>query len=583
MPRRIVPLLLLICAIPGASQLVRAEELICPTLLVSGELDPGLTDVERRLACGDPEGAGTGNPWRTVPLSQARYHLRIFLQQRGYHHPKITESEGRNILEPGEPTRVSEAVALDAPPFFDLSRKRGVAGERLTPKLLDELENWSVSELQRLGYPCPRVVARANAETGRIELQVEEGRAAVFGPVSEESIPGLRDGTLRRYDAFREGGPFNDLWLKVTAHRILLDDVVQSAHFAPLCEEFERSGLPAVRIRQETVAGAPRLLAIGFGLNTEGLLLLRTSWRNGRLGPGASSYQAVALGSAREQSLSLETQWYFRDRPSRLRFRPVLELRHENEEFFEQLALLARLTPATSWDGDWIGLQGGLGPSLNFYRTLRGAGVGMSRFLSLDGDLRLQTHDFEYFAASPRSGYRFTLRANGTRDGFLSEVSAARGLLGWELLWNLRERDPPLWVLGIRGAAASTLTPERTGAGTRLPLDYIHFLGGSADLRGWGRRELPDANGALSAVFSDVELRLVGQLPLGFEPFAFLDLGAAGREPASLDSPVYRSPGLGLRWSSPIGVFRASVAHGFPETETTPSHFQFYLSYGEEF
>jgi outer membrane translocation and assembly module TamA len=144
-------------------------------------------------------------------------------------------------------------------------------------------------------------------------------------------------------------------------------------------------------------------------------------------------------------------------------------------------------------------------------------------------------------------------------------------------------------VLGVRGAAATTITGERPGPDIKIPPGFRQYLGGSRDLRGFGREELPaNGLGGLSSVFGGVELRFGGPLPLGTQPLLFLDAGALGNAPWSLDHPAYVSPGFGARWESPIGVVRTSLAHGFilPGDTSVPdsfSHLQFYLSLGEEF
>jgi outer membrane translocation and assembly module TamA len=85
----------------------------------------------------------------------------------------------------------------------------------------------------------------------------------------------------------------------------------------------------------------------------------------------------------------------------------------------------------------------------------------------------------------------------------------------------------------------------------------------------------------MTAFYLDPELRFT-DLPLfGLQPFVFFDLGETGATPASFDSPLLYSPGLGLRYKSPFGVFRTTLARGFPLD--TPGGWNFYFSFGEEF
>jgi outer membrane translocation and assembly module TamA len=98
---------------------------------------------------------------------------------------------------------------------------------------------------------------------------------------------------------------------------------------------------------------------------------------------------------------------------------------------------------------------------------------------------------------------------------------------------------------------------------------------------------LPDETGALSAAFLSFEVRLAELLPGGFQPFAFLDGGIFGSKALRFSGPVYYSPGAGLRWESPVGMIRGTLGHGFKaggnQAGTKEGHWQFYVSFGEEF
>jgi translocation and assembly module TamA len=105
-------------------------------------------------------------------------------------------------------------------------------------------------------------------------------------------------------------------------------------------------------------------------------------------------------------------------------------------------------------------------------------------------------------------------------------------------------------------------------------------------MRGFGLLELPENQiGDLTSVYGGFEVRLLDTLPIGIQPFAFVDVGVLGISPIDLETPIYWSPGLGLRLESPIGNFRVSLAHGYLTGNPNPSasHFQFFFSFGEEF
>lgn len=575
--------------LPGCAHSKKTEvpsKILCPGIELRGEIQPGLSDVEKRLVCGDEEvGNKIGGAWKEIPVSQMKFHLTTFLQDRALYHAQFSQQGDRIVVELGEPTRVTQLTATGAPESLMLDRKRGVIGEKLTPNLLTVVEQWVVQRLQAQGFACPRVRAEGNPDTGVITAEVETGARSNIVSILEDPLKGVREGMFRRYDAFRMGQPYQGDWVTLTERRILSQGLVQGIHFTTFCEP------QGAVLKQEIVPGAPRLLSFGVGANTEGLLLLKTSWRNTRFGSSASLIDVTAQASTLLQQLSASMVWYFRDVPSRQYLKPLFELKHQNERTFQTISQRFQVSPGTSRDTrDWA-FAVRSGPTYDVIRTLRGEGPRTSHFLSLETELRAGSHDFEFYRTSPRTGFDSTLTAGLNDKTLFSDVSAQRLRLQAESLWNYRDYDPPLVVIGLRTGAATTITPERVGASTLLPPNFRQFLGGSLNLRGFARNELPgDDDGGLTSVYGGLELRLGTLLPFGFQPFTFVDAGALGRTPLELDSPLFWSPGVGVRWESPVGTLRTTLAHGYvsgtglsAEAERDLSHLQFYFSFGEEF
>ena len=518
--------------------------------------------------------------WAEIPDAQRRYHLTVFLQARGYHHPTFALENDVTYVNPGTKTEVSSIEVHGDPPDFHIDMKRGIVGESLTPALLDELEKWAFYRLQTIGYACPRVLVSADADTGRIILNLYPGSIQNIASISEDFIEDTRPGIFRRYDAFRFGHPFDVNLLRLTRNRALSDGQVES--FELVVQECVGD---QVQLKQETIAGPPRILSFAFGVNTEGLLLARGSWKSTRLGSTASTIHTQALFSARRQKIEGASDWYFLPWPSRAFLRPAVFVERQNETPFEALTLHAQLYPVTTWDGQSEGLIVHAGPVYDYVHTLRGTGPSDVRVLSLEGGLRLMSHLFELYRNDPRTGFLLEFGFNLSSNQIVSDLGALRSRLGFQILWNTQSYDPPLFVVGVRGALATTF-PFNSEAKFALPASFLQFLGGAADLRGFSRRELPLGGvGRLTSAYLGVEGRWIAGLPLGIQPIVFADVGALGSDAGSLDDPVFWSPGLGMRVASPIGIFRLTLAHGF-ETgarRSGTSHLQFYLSYGEEF
>ncbi len=565
----------------GLATAAEAREL-CPGLRVEDGSDISLTETEKILVCGTGSrgSAPWDEAWRRIPLSQARFHLRAFLQERGYYSARLEEKPGvGRVLEPGPVARVSRIVAEGTPPGLEVARKRLVVGEVMTPGRLSELESWLVERTRALGYPCPVVQVRGDFSSGVVTAHVIPGDHLPVLGVAEDAIEGLRPGMLRRYDAFRFEDPFNGDWLRVTNRRVLAKGIVQSYRLGQQCQS------NGVLLKQETIAGQPRILTFGFGVDTEGLVSVKASWKNARLGPQGSQLNLSAFASSREQRLDGTFAWYFLEEPSRKYVGPGVEFSHQNEKFYEALSNRLAFRFGTTWDGPSTGLEAQVGPAYESVSTLRGEGPKSSQFLSLEGVLRWTSHEFELYQSDPRTGFNARFTTSLASRELASDLEVQRYSLVFETLGNVREYDPPLWVLGVRGGGAVTATSAPLTGDSPLPSTYRHYLGGSADLRGFGRQELPGPSGGLSLAFVGFEVRWGGPIPLGLQPFGFLDLGVVGTEPWNFSGPLYWSPGLGVRWASPVGTLRSTFAHGYVTGApgSVNSHFQFFLSLGEEF
>ncbi len=553
---------------------------ICPGVRwMPGSPRVALTAAERRLVCGDA-GRGEGAAaWRRIPPAQARLALRAFLQDRGYAEPEFRIGEDGLRVHAGPRARITRLRAEGAPAGFDLSRKHDLTGAPLTPGALDELEGWSRRELTLLGYPCPVVSSEADAATGEVRLRLRPGPAQSFHTVREEPVPGVTPGTLRRYDAFRLGDPFRADRLELTQRRLLAEGVLQGVYFAAECGE--RGAV----ITQRGVPGAPRLLTIGVGANSDGLVFLRGSWRNVRLGAQASLFEVRGDLSFVQQRLLTRYRWYFDERRPRVFLEPAFELLREDTPALTAVTARVRAAVGKQWDFASDSVLFRAGPAFERVQTLVGAGPVNTAFLTLDAELVATGHDFEYFLASPRTGHRAAVTASLSSDALVSDLSAQRLGFSAHRLWNPGGASPPRWVVGVRAGARTTLTAERARGG-RLPATFTQRLGGTRDVRGFGFEQLGQDNAALTAGFAGLELRRASGLPLNLQPFAFLDAGALGDAPWRLDAVAAWAPGLGLRWESPVGSFRLMLARGYLSRAVAGGvreNLQLNFTFGEEF
>jgi translocation and assembly module TamA len=537
---------------------------------------------EKNFLCGDPD----VEAWSSLPLDQVQYHMGTFLEGRGYFQPRFEVVGGVLKVYPGNTVKITKVeLTGDPPAFLQVRRRWKTLGTRLTPGSLSALEGWVKGELNSQGYPCPVLKSRANVASGEVIIEVEPGPFQDINSITQESVPGLDMGTLRRYDAFQLDKPFNDDLLTLSALRLEAGGLLQNTFFTWQC------GPRGAELMQRTYPGKSRLIRIGFGADTEQYFIIRGSWAHNRLGQNGSNLVLSWFGSYIQQKLDLTGEWYAFSPLSRWFLFPKLSFNHERESDYHFLDTNLFFGLARTYDNQKFGVRFQVGPNLNFTYTFSGSRPGWTKFLSLLGEVDWMDHDYEIFLNDPREGYRVLFKAALNSDVIFSDISAQGFRLNWHYYYNLKNLDPPLLIFGWRGGFGSTHAPGDELTRDLLPPNFKYFLGGNRNLRGFGRQELPpdpadlDA-GARTAAFLSFEIRLANVIPFGIQPIAFFDIGVLGDSFMDFDAPVYYSPGGGLRVASPFGVFRTTFAHGYktgPDGDPGNTHFQFLFSFGEEF
>jgi len=556
---------------------------VCPTVSIKTDIDVEFSDSEKRLICGDPSGDST-QAWVLVPPRQAQFHLKAMLQTRGFHNSTYQVEGNKLIVNLGDTTKIQKITTTGAPSQLNVQRKRHIVGEDLTPQKLDELRDWIKLELQHLGYACPDMELQADVVTGEVVVNIKVGPKLLISKLTSQDVPHLLPGVLRRYDAFKIGQEFDIHRVTLTEKRLLDEDLVSGTYFDEKCEATE------LVLSQSVLPGPPRLFRIGAGFDTEQGPVFKLSWRHARLGKRGTSIENTILTTYRIQEFRSDIKWYFTKEPSRFFLRPTVEVRREKEEKYELLKSQIGFFPATTWDSHDARWDVQAGPSWHIEKTTVGVGPSSTQNIFLNSQIHWTTHQFEYYKRNPQSGSKLSLDFTTGHQGFLSQVTAQKIELHGQVLWNYKEYDPPLWVFGVRGGIASTLSVNNEGDINNLPQNFRYHLGGSRDIRGFSRKELPTGkSGSLSMAYLGTEIRFLEPLPYRLQPFIFVDGGVLSQKPAHFDWPLYWSPGLGMRWASPIGVFRGEAGHGYIHdplqrpVDSSLSHWQFYLAYGDEF
>lgn len=534
---------------------------------------------EKRTLCG----SAAAPSWQNIPFNQAEFFFRSFLQSRGYHKPVFEKRDDKLYVKPGKLTLVSAIKAYPPRADLELENYWFSIGRPLTPQELNNIEKWLIFRLGRMGYACPKISLTADRETGEVLAQFETGDHWTIEEINGGSIPQVEDGTLDRYRAFDIGDPYDPILLEISATRIKESQTVINTQYSPECSKTSSGTL-----RQTTLPGEPRLVTFGFGFDSENLFIAKGSWRNSRLSRSASILDVSGSLSYRQQMFLTSYDYYYLTEPSAHYLKSYLRLERNFEPNYESRSIKTLSAPAYQFDSSNLKFDMYAGPSLQFESTLRGDAPSNTRLLTLDLSLNMQSHLYEYFLANPQEGFQVSLFGSFSNQDIASDVSISHYKLNFTYLWNIADWDPTIWVLGFRGAYVTSQPGKGTDA-TQLPPSFKQFLGGSDDMRGFARKNLPsEGTGSLTKAYLGVELRLNNKLPWNLQPLVFVDGGQLGDLAFDLNEEKFYSPGVGMRWQSPIGTVRVSAAKGFVIDDKLGKYgdrtgWQIYFSLGEQF
>lgn len=529
---------------------------------------------DKMLICGSDEPG-----WQNVPESQALFHIRAILNAQAYFSPEITRDGERIIIEPGPRSMVEKVIFRNDPPRFKDRVFRGFEDQPMTPAALEEARNWTRSRLRSIGYPCPDVQVRAGYETGVLEVDIQPGPLLKLDRVLRPQTEELKEQVFRRYDAFNVGSLFNADLLALSSRRIIEDDVADFSMFEDRCAP---EGAIAT---QKAILGKPRTLIFAFGASTEEFPIFKTEWKNARIDSYGSSVTLALYASSRLQSLRASSELYWLHDIPPLYFLPSAEVRRESEPTYKAFLQEFQFGLGHRHDDSRYRYILNYSPTYTIERTIEGEGPSRTQYLSFETSFELISHYFEFFRATPQEGHRFKVSWDAQRRGIGSTFSADLLEFMGTALWNLGSFDPPLIVLGIRFGHSVVMTSTLRN----VPTSFRLFLGGADDIRGFFRHAINNANtGFQTASYVGLEARSLEILPFNLQPFIFNDFAKVGENNWTWTKTTYLSPGVGIRWQSPLGAFRGTAARGIivdedPLQPQPPEEWNFFLSYGREF
>ncbi|HXH30615.1 MAG TPA: BamA/TamA family outer membrane protein [Bacteriovoracaceae bacterium] len=555
---------------------------ICPQVVIHGDEDFKLDDTEKRMVCGDPELAA----YKEIPSYQAEYFFKGFLQSQGYLEPRFETEQNVLHVHLGEKSYLKETRVVSQEKkenaYIERRTRRLFKRKLLSPTLLNSIESQGLSFLRQRGYPCAKVESHFNTDDSSVTLTLEKLNYFEFGEFEKEKLKGLEDNALARFYPMRSGDPFNEKLLALTEKRMLRSEVVQGTYFLEKCDADGKT----FSFSQQFIQGPAKSIRFGVGASTEVGPMVRVKWANNRFRPMASHLSASLQASFRTQSLNLTADYFPWTQTPRRSLFSQLELVRESQIDYEQLVLRAK--PHMKWTSDhWAHhFIYTFGPT---YETGRftASNQAITRNFStgaVEGSLKMMAHDYEIFDLHPQEGdnLEFSFDFRHPALGFTDQILKLES--SWVKLARLSEWGRGTVIGGLRLSAATTMIDDDVPL-ENLPPTVKFFGGGSDDVRGFLLRTLPknDGLGALTKLGSKFELRRTYLFKESIEAFAFVDAAYFGDESWDLLPTLWYSPGLGLRWLSPIGLVQTYAARAFSTKPQRDYGNFFYIGLGGVF
>lgn len=499
--------------------------------------------------------------------------IRNALQPFGYYDPdvetRLERTDGgwhaRYRIHPGEPVRLTDVTL----------RIEGAGGDdEAFARLIEELPLTEGKPLNHADYESARSrLMELTADRGyldahwvrrslRIDPDAREATAVLildsgsryrFGEIRFDDTVVSED-FLRRYLRFETGDPFE-------AGRLLdlqyaLDD---SDYFRRVRvntrRDAAREGRIPVDVELEARPKHRYTFGIGYGTDTgpRASVGRETRYMNDR-GHRLRTEARIAEIRSRisaQYTIPLEQPWRERlELNTSLGEEDIGDARSEQFEIGGQ-----RITTGGGW-------QRAL--SLQFQRSRDRIGDETSeRDLVMPG-IGLIRSRFDSPVYATR-GYRLALELNGGTETFGSDVSFARLQVSGEGVYRVWDRGR---VLGRLQLGKVWVEPFED-----LPLSQRFFAGGDQSVRGFDYQSLAPRNEDGDVVGG----RYLAVASIELEQLLFGNWGAAvftdhGNAVNDLDEDLRTSVGIGLRYRSPVGVFRLDVARATDGDESARLH-----------
>jgi outer membrane protein assembly complex protein YaeT len=523
-------------------------------------------------------------------------------------------------IDEGEPI-VVERVGLEGFESLPAAHRAALegrmpqkVGQPLDRALMQASREVALDELRDHGHPYASVrVAELPGASERarvLQLRADPGPVAVHGEIEISGNTSVSDGVVRRQLTFRPGDLYQVGKLRESQRRLYGLELFQFANVEPIRTEERATVVPT---RVTVTEGKHRRVNFGIGYGTEEKARAEVDWRHVNFFGGARTAGVQARYSGIDGGVRLNlTQPYL--------FSPRFSLTgsgqawHTSEPAFTLDTVGGRVTvtrrliasggplsersPVTTMSLSYVNERESYTISNEALLDL----TFRDELISLGLDPRFGTGEGQRSAMLLDVGRNTTDNLLDARRGYLANVhleKAGRFLGGtWDYL-EVTTEGRYYQALGERLVLAGQFRAGSIDGGgpieANVPFFKRYFLGGSTNLRGWGRYEVaPLSGGGLpigGTTFATFSAEARFPIWRGLAGVVFMDGGNVwpGEWDFQLNDLRY-DVGPGLRYNTPVGPIRLDVGYQLNPLEgllvngePQSRRFRFHFSIGQAF
>jgi translocation and assembly module TamA len=530
----------------------------CPNIQLSSPENIEFTPTERRLLCGDPDSQAYGN----IPLFQAEFHLRSFLESRAYLEPSFSIQDQTLTGKSNQRHRLNNLVVLGVNDErlkgqLEDHLRRFYRQELVRPALLDQIEASVQNYLADQGYACLEVQSSYQVPEQLLQVSLNNLKEAVFGQIDQDPIEGFLPEIISRTRPFEPHHPYRQFYLDLHEKRLLRSGVVQGSFYRRQCQD-ERPTL-----RHSFVLGPPRVLRFGAGFNSEVGPLLRARWTHQRLGPKANRLDGMIETSLKQQKISGSLKNYHFTKSPRTFALYRIDLLRDDFKLYEEISATLRPHLGFNWDSRRAFNELLFGPNAttSSFKIAKEPRSLSETSGALELNFRRTTHLYEDAQIHPHRGSELLINAEYRHPNLGFQQELYRIETSYVSLHPVATWGRGDLILGQKIILGTTYI-NHTQFTEDLPPSLKFYAGGSHDIRGHGLNDLPNNNGtgALTKMALRLEARKTAFFRDDLEFALFFDAARLSEQSFSSKGETPYSPGLALRWNSPIGMIQTYAA-----------------------